>query len=281
MLVDGMLGRRRGWALAIAVVALVCALLVAPAARAEFIVNSTADEVDDSLGDEICRTTPGGVCTLRAAIEEGDSLKESTSIEFEEGVFDGQPSSTIALGSQLPVITVPVFIEGTCETGPGVLGPCVGISGLSNKPALVVSKAKGGKIAGLAITGAQTAVSLLESPETMVQGNWFGVALGGASPGNGTGVLVETGSDLSLIGGEGALEGNVFAGNAADGLDVHGGNEVKVYGNFFGVEPDGVTPSPNGGDDIEVVSAEGFEVSGTEIGTRVRATAAASPRCDG
>jgi CSLREA domain-containing protein len=277
-----MLGRRRGWALAIAVVALVCALLVAPAARAEFIVNSTADEVDDSLGDESCHTTPGDVCTLRAAIEEGDNLGELTSIEFdkgEEGVFDGQPSSTITLKSQLPDITVPVLINGTCETGSGAIGPCVGISGQSGKPALVVSKAAGGKIAGLAITGAQTAIVLQESPGTMVQGNWFGVALGGASPGNGTGVLVKSGSDGSFIGGEGELERNVFAGNAADGLDVHGGNEVKVYGNLFGVEPDGLTPSLNGGDDIEVVSTEG-EVTGTEIGTRVNA-AAASPRCDG
>lgn len=278
-----MLGRRRGWALAIAAVALVGALIVVPMARAEFIVNSTADEVDDSLGDESCHTTPGDVCTLRAAIEEGDSLGESTSIGFDkgdEGVFDGQPSSTITLGSQLPDITVPVFIEGTCETGSGSIGPCVGISGLSNKPALVVSKARGGRIAGLAITGAQTAVSLLEAPETMIQGNWFGVTLGGASLGNGTGVLVESESDGSRIGGEGELEGNVFAGNAADGLDVHGGNGVKVYGNLFGVKPDGTTPSPNGGDDIEVVATGGGEVSGTEIGTRVNA-AAASPRCDG
>jgi CSLREA domain-containing protein len=277
-----MLGRRRGWVLTIAVVALVCALLVAPAARAEFIVNSTADEVDDSLGDEICHTTPGDVCTLRAAIEEGDNLGESTSIEFDKGegkVFDGGPSSTITLGSRLPDIIVPVLIDGTCETGSGAIGPCVGISGLSNKPALVISGARGGKIAGLAITGAQTAVNLLEAPETTIQGNWFGVTLGGASPGNGTGVLVESESDGSRIGGEGELERNVFAGNTADGLDVHGGNGIKVFGNYFGVEPDGLTPSPNGGDDIEVVSTEG-EVTGTEIGTRVNA-AAASPRCDG
>ena len=177
--------------------------------------------------------------------------------------------STITLKSQLPDIIVPVLINGTCETGSGAIGPCVGIRGLSNEPALVVSKAAGGRIAGLAITGAQTAVSLLESPGTMVQGNWFGVALGGASPGNGTGVLVESGSNRSLIGGEGELEGNVFAGNAADGLDVHGGNEVKVFGNLFGVEPDGITPSPNGGDDIEVAATGGGEVTGTEVGTRV------------
>ncbi len=265
-----------------ALIALACALVLAPAAAAEqFTVNSTADEVDDSLGDESCHTTPGGVCTLRAAIEEGDSLGESTSIEFEEGVFDGQASSTIALGSQLPDITVTVFIEGICETGPGTLGPCVGISGPSGKPALVVSNAEESEISGLAITGAQTAVSLLGSPRTKIQGNWFGVALGGAVVGNGTGVLIGPGSNRSLIGGEGSEQGNVFAGNTADGLDVHGGNAARVYGNYFGVEPDGITPSLNGGDDIEVVSTGGGEVTGTEIGTRVRPSAAVSPGCDG
>jgi CSLREA domain-containing protein len=281
VLVDGMLGRRRGWALAIVVAALACLLVAVPMARAErFVVNSTADEVDDLLGDESCHTTPGGVCTLRAAVEEGDSLGESTSIEFEEGVFDGQASSTIALGSQLPDITVPVFIEGVCETGPGGLGPCVGIDGPSGKPALVVSSAEESEIRGLAITGAQTAISLLGAPRTKIQENWFGVALGGASGPNGTGVLVDPGSNRSLIGGEGLGQGNVFAGNTADGLDIHGGREVKVYSNYFGVEPDGITPSPNGEDDIEVVATEGGEVAGTEIGTRVRPVGVASPGCD-
>ena len=276
-----MLGRRRGWALAAVAVALACLLVAAPMARAEqFIVNSTADEVDDSLGDESCHTT-GGACTLRAAIEEGDSLGESTSIRFEEGTFDGQASATIVLGSSLPEITVPVFIEGTCEVTAGALGPCVGIAGPSGKPALTVSNAEEGEISGLAMTGAQTAISLQASPRTKIQGNWFGVALGGAAAGNGTGVLVGPGSNRSLIGGEGAEARNVFAGNTADGLDVHGGNGVRVYGNYFGVEPDGITSSPNGGDDIEVVATEGLEMSGTEIGTRVSAAAAASPRCDG
>jgi hypothetical protein len=290
VLVDGMLGRRRGWVLAVAAVALTCAL-VAPIARAaEFTVNSTGDQTGATSGigcltqEEKTEVEEGKKeeeeCTLRAAIEEGVSLEESTSIEFEEGVFDGQASSTIALGSQLPDITVPVFIEGVCETGPGALGPCVGISGPSGEPALVVSNAEESEIRGLAITGAQTAISLQGAPRTKLQENWFGVALGGASGPNGTGVLVDPGSNRSLIGGEGLGQGNVFAGNTADGLDVHGGREVKVYSNYFGVEPDGITPSPNGGDDIEVVATGGGEVAGTEIGTRVRPVGVASPDCD-
>ncbi len=270
-----------GGSLIVALVALACAFVLAPAAAAEqFTVNSTGDEVDDSLGDESCHTTPGGVCTLRAAIEEGDSLGESTSIEFDEGVFDGQPPSTIALGSSLPAITVPVFIEGTCQIGPSITGACVGIDGPSGGPAMVLSNSEESVITGLAITGAQTAISLQGAPRTKIQENWFGVALGGASGPNGTGVLVGPGSNRSLIGGEGPGQGNVFAGNTADGLDVHGGREVKVYSNYFGVEPDGITPSPNGGDDIEVVSAGGGEVAGTEIGTRVRPVGIASPGCD-
>lgn len=260
-----------------AAIVLACVLVVVPVARAEqFVVNSTADEVDDSLGDESCHTA-GGVCTLRAAIEEGDSLGESTSIRFEEGTFDGQASSTIVLDSELPEIKVPAFIEGTCETG----GPCVGIDGLIGGPALTISGVEEGEISGLAIVGAETAISLEGAAHVNIRGNWLGVALDGTSPGNGTGVLVGPGSDHSFIGGEGTEHRNVFAGNEANGLDVHGAANVRVFGNYFGVEPDGVTLRPNGGDDIEVTSiSEGPEAFGTEIGTRVNSVGVSSPLCD-
>jgi CSLREA domain-containing protein len=275
-------GRRQaGRGFVTALVALSCVLAAPAVAGAEtFTVNSTGDGVDVALGDENCLTV-GGECTLRAAIEEGDSLGEFTTIRFEEGVFAGQPAATISLGDSLPTVTVGVSIEGTCETGAGVSGPCVGIDGPSGKPALVVSGAEEGEISGLAMTGAQTAIVLQGAPRTKIRGNWLGVALDGTSPGNGTGVLVGPGSNRSFVGGEGTQHRNVFAGNAADGLDVHGAANVKVFGNYFGVEPDGVTPRANGGDDIEVTSVSGgLEAIGTEIGTRVNSTGVASPLCD-
>jgi CSLREA domain-containing protein len=284
VLVDGMLGRRRGWALAIVVVALACALVAVPVARAaEFTVNGVADEVDDALGDESCHTTPGGVCTLRAAIEEGNSLGEFTRIDFDEEIFDGETVAAIALSSSLPALTVPALINGrTCETGAGISGPCVGIDAQSGEPALIVRNAEEVEILGLAITGAQTAVVLEGSPRTKLQSNWIGVALDGALAGNETGILVAPGSNRSLIGGEGPGLGNVVAGNTQDGLDIHGGNEVRVFGNYFGVEPDGVTPAANGGDDIEVASTDGLGVTGTAIGTRVTfGSSATTPECDG
>jgi CSLREA domain-containing protein len=247
---------------------------------AEFTVNSTLDETDSGSGNPACLTA-GGKCTLRAAIEAGESLEEFFRIDFDEEVFKGQAVTTIALGSSLPTITRPAFINGrTCETEAKVSGPCVGVEGPSGGPALTLSNAEV-EILGLAMTAAQTAVKLEGSPGTRVQGSWIGVALDGTLAGNQTGVLVGPGSNRSLIGGEGVGDGNVFAGNANDGLDVHGGNNVRVFGNYFGVEPDGETPAANGGDDIEVVSTEGSEVTGTAIGTRVSAAAAASPSCDG
>lgn len=267
-----------------ALIAFACALVAAPTAdAAEFTVDSTADAVDASPGDEDCATA-GGECTLRAAIQEGNGLGESTRIDFDEEIFKGQVAATIDLGSSLPPIAVPAFVNGRAceETDAGISGPCVGIAGEGGEPALIVNAGEV-EISGLAITGAQTAISLEAAPRAKIQASWLGVALDGAVEGNGTGVLVGPGSNRSLIGGVGieiAL-GNVIAGSTNDGVDVHGGNEVEVFGNYFGVEPDGVTLAANGGDDIEVVSSEGSEVTGTAIGTRLSPAVASSPLCDG
>jgi hypothetical protein len=276
-------GRRRGKVLAVLLAGFGCGLAVAPAAMAtQFTVDSSADQADALPGDESCLTA-GGKCTFRAAIEAANSLEESTRIDFEEETFEGQAAATIALGSSLPALTVPAFINGrTCETEAGVSGPCVGIDGPNGEPALIVGNAEEVEISGLAMTSAQTAITLVGAPRTKIQGSWFGFALDGALAGNETGVLVSPGSNRSLIGGEGPGLGNVFAGNAQDGLDVHGGKEVRVFGNYFGVEPDGITPAANGGDDIEVAALEGSEVAGTSIGTRVTfGSSATSPQCDG
>jgi CSLREA domain-containing protein len=276
--------------LIVALIVLACALALPPVASAErFTVNGVGDQVDAVAGigclteKEREEEKEEQECTLRAAIETANGLEEFDEILFDEEVFDGGQAvpSTIALSSKLPPITERAAINGReCLTAAGVSGPCVGIDGPSGELALVVSGIEEGEILGLAMTGAQTAISLQGSTGIKIRGSWFGVALDGASVGNGTGVLVGLGSDGSFIGGEGVEHRNVFAGNAADGLDVHGGNGVRIYGNYFGVEPDGVTPSPNGGDDIEAVST-GDEVAGTRIGTRVSPDAAATPGCDG
>jgi CSLREA domain-containing protein len=276
-----LLGRRRGGRPALVLAVLASTFVIAPLARAEeFTVDSTADGSDAALGDEFCRTA-GGECTLRAAIEESDALEESSKIVFDEETFEGQSSATIALNSSLPPITVQTTINGrTCETEAGLSGPCVGIQAQSGEPALTFEGATRSEIWGLAITGAQTAVSVNESTHFKAQGNWFGIDLDGTPGANGTGIVIGPGSDNGLIGSEGAERRNVIAASSDDGLDIHGASETRVLGNYFGVGPDGVTRAANGGNDIEVAALGGIEAMDTEIGTKVRSEGVVTPECD-
>ena len=57
---------------------------------ATLIVSSTEDLVDLNPGDGVCEVSPGGACTLRAAIQEGNALGstgEPIRIEVPEGTF--------------------------------------------------------------------------------------------------------------------------------------------------------------------------------------------------
>lgn len=69
------------------VLALALALcLVEPAWAATFVVNSTADAVDAIPGDGTC-STAGGVCTLRAAIQEANALAGVDTITVPAGTY--------------------------------------------------------------------------------------------------------------------------------------------------------------------------------------------------
>jgi large repetitive protein len=63
-------------------------LMIAGQARADvFVVNSTADIVDANPADGVCATS-GGLCTLRAAIQQANALPGVHEIELPAGVFE-------------------------------------------------------------------------------------------------------------------------------------------------------------------------------------------------
>lgn len=276
-------GRRGAGLIAAALIALVCALaLPALAAAEQFEVNGTADEA--ALVAGVCATA-GGKCTLRAAIEASNSSPlETDTILFDETVFEGQLADTIVLGSSLPPIESNVRIEGRqCPTAAGVTGPCQGISGPgAAAPALTIESANQVEIEGLAVTGAQTGINIIDgSAEVRVKGSWLGVKLDGSAGGNTTGIFVDPESNGDRIGGESEEARNVFANNSGDGLRIFGADETLVLGNYFGVKPDGITQAANG-KDIEVVSqlAGGFEATGNLIGVQSESEAGATDACD-
>jgi CSLREA domain-containing protein len=270
--------------LAAVLVVLVCALAAAPAAQAElFTVDSTGDAPDAVPGNEVCLTADDE-CTLRAAIEESNaSVGEFDEIDFEEEVFEGQAVDTIVPLTALPALTAPGRINGReCPTESGVGGPCVGIDGPGPGAALIVDEADEVEIEGLAVSGAGIGISVEGSKLFKVRSSWFGIELDGVVDGGTTGILIGPESNSARIGGEGPDAGNVLAGSTAVGLQIHGADDVKVLGNYFGVKKDGITPAANG-EDIEVtsVSLGGPEATGTAIGTTVGSQALATPACDG
>jgi CSLREA domain-containing protein len=259
--------------------ALLCALAIpASAGAAELKVDSTGDETDADLLDPACLTA-GGKCTLRAAIEQANESGEGE-IVFAEEIFDGQMTGTIVLGKSLPPIAASsVQIDGQCERD-GAFAPCVGIEAPASEAALVIDHGFGVEISGVAVGGAQTGVRIVNEAESArINGSWFGLGLDGSAAGVANGVFIEAESNAARIGGEADLARNVFAHVTGTALTVFGADRTKILGDYFGVEPNGVTTAANG-EDIEIVSAPGFEAVDNQVGTAVSSEAAASAKCD-
>jgi hypothetical protein len=272
--------------LASVLIALSC-LLVAPAAAlsAEYIVDSTLDEPDASVGVAGCLTA-GLKCTLRAAVQESNaSIGTKDTIKFKSPDFNGELADTIPLGASFPVITDPVTIDGDgagqCTTAAAIAGPCVGVSGPSGGFGLQVED-DGVTIEGLAVTGALTGINVINASEDfLARDNWVGLKLDGTASANNTGIFIDPNSDGATVGGTAATDRNVIAGNNNVGLDIEGASGADVLGNYFGVAPNGTTAAPNP-TNIEVTDSTasgGFPAEDNEIGATMVGPALAAP-CD-
>jgi hypothetical protein len=234
-------------------------------------------------GDEFC-VTADGKCSLRAALEESNSSAEaSDAIFFEEEPFEAD-DPPITLVSELPVVTDQVSIVGReCETGAGVVGPCVEIDGLDSAPALTVAKVAVTEgfvdIESLAITDSEVGIEAEEVDFLRIRNNWFGIGVDGGAAANEIGIRLGPGSEEAQIGGEGPGTGNLFA-HSTIGLDLLGASKVKVVGNRFGVAPTGTEAAANG-TDIAIASTKTSAAIGNTVGTRVSPEAAATAQCDG
>ncbi|MDZ4763062.1 MAG: right-handed parallel beta-helix repeat-containing protein [Chloroflexota bacterium] len=93
-----------------------------------FVVNNLGDAADASLVDAVCATA-GGVCTLRAALQEANNSADTDTIQF-------NVNGTVVLTSALPAITASISIDGTGNNGAAVtvqgIGAGVGIFVINN-----------------------------------------------------------------------------------------------------------------------------------------------------
>lgn len=161
--------------------------------NATFTVNSLLDTADSSVGNGVCLTA-GGVCTLRAAIQEANATAAADTILFQAGL-----TGEIVLGSALPNISFPLTI-----TGPGATVITVrGIGGTLNRT-FNVTNAASATFSGLTVTNSAGAVWNTSSGtvivrEMIIRNNVFTSAMSNTSA-NGT-MRIENTASINNVGG--------------------------------------------------------------------------------
>lgn len=273
------------------IIAFVCSALLASSVQAaSFVVNSCGDAADANVGDGVCATA-GGVCTLRAALQEANANGATAdTITFSVGC-------TITLTAGLPALSAGnTTIAGANQTvtidGSSLVGPtsaCLDVSSAGNTiRGLIITHCSGRAInvsaANNTIGGATAAernvisgngcgVSIRGSYASgnRVIGNYIGTNATGdtALPNQGNGVEVSLAS-YNTIGGSIDGERNVISGNSRHGVKIGpyaNGNTVK--GNYIGTNARGDEALPNQGYGVDIEwGANNSTIGGSTEGER-------------
>ena len=113
-----------------------------------FTVNNTADKVDANLGDGLCADDIGN-CTLRAAIQEANSLVGANIINVSAGTYvltiQGVEENAAATGDLDIIDDLTIIGEGVvCDGGGAAAGGMQAVVGVVAKDAVVNNR--GGRI---------------------------------------------------------------------------------------------------------------------------------------
>ncbi len=209
----------------------------AHAAGETFWVNSSGDGGDSSLGDCTCATS-GGVCTLRAAIQEANTCAGGQTIRFNSGI-----TMTLVPATALPTITDDyTIIDGSDQwyDWSGTLVPGVVIDGAS----LGAS--------GLTIEASNCAI--------------YGIQVINFSS---HGINIINVAENNHIGGEGVNQRNIISRNGQNGVRIYGANAKNniVSSNYVGTNNKGFyeLSGGNGHHGISVWYGEGNIITGNLI----------------
>ena len=232
-------------------------------------VTTVAEGNDANPGDLLCATL-GGVCTLRAAIQEANALAGPQSIYFNLP-GSGIHSMSITSGP-LPAITDTLMLDGS--TQPNCSVPCIVLSG-----AVV-----GGSNTGLALNSNMNTITgfiitswgfdgiEVNGDNNIIEKNDIGFWPGNPTPlPNAYGIEIR-GSN-NLIGGSSAATRNVISGNTYAGIAIgrSGGTPTsnRIQGNYIGTNATGNAALPNGESGVIVyMAASGTLIGGNSAGLR-------------
>lgn len=141
---------------------------------ANFTVNSTADEVDANSGDGTCSSTPSSLCTLRAAIQETNTLPGTDTLNILPGTYTltivGRLEGAAATGDLDITDSINIIGAGANDTildgnqndrifhiGPNnpTVGPSVYITNLTMTDALAINISQDGAGGTIAINNGE------------------------------------------------------------------------------------------------------------------------------
>lgn len=233
-----------------------------------FTITSTADDADANPGNGLC-ATGGGVCTLRAAIEESNAIGGPDLIEFNLPVAINYE---IFIDSPLPAIIDQLEIDGTSQ------GDWVQIiDNASGGDGITIQDSSNSVIKGLIIIGfpgdgiviEDTApVDVTPTANNSVTGNYIGMLKDGdTADANGAGIRVINATNTSIT-------DNLISGNTGDGIVVSStasgayADGTTITGNIVGLNLAKDTAVANGGDGISVDDAPNTIIGGGSAAER-------------
>jgi CSLREA domain-containing protein len=241
---------------------------------ATFTVNSLLDTADASVGNGVCLTA-GGVCTLRAAIQEANATAAADTILFQPGL-----SGEIVLSSAMPNISFPLTI-----TGPGATVISVrGIGGTTSRT-FNVTNAASATISGLTVTNSagaiwNTSTGTVIVREMIIRNNVFTSAMSNTSA-NGT-MRIENTASINNGGGSftrGAassgsmtIVNSTISGNSNSGGPTSVGAGVIAIGTASSIQIINSTIAGNssaGGANIALANGGRATLSNTILGSPI------------
>ncbi len=112
-------------------------------------------------------------------------------------------------------------------------------------------------------------ISIDGSSGSIIQNNYIGVdATGNVAMGNAENGISLNNAPNSVIGGAGALEGNVIADHNFHGIVLNGGsNNVNIQGNVIGTNAAGTVGIGNDDSGVIVINSSAVNIGGTAAGT--------------
>ena len=201
----------------------------------------------------VTNTSDAGAGSLRQAILSADA-GGGGSITFN---ISGESVHMIAVQSALPVVSVPVTIDGTTQLGYSG-APLIEINGASAGNNVVGLKLTGGSstLEGIDVDGfTAQGIYLQSGGNDVVKSCYIGVAPSGERPvPNGSDGLYLDTSANDTIGGASAGDGNLISGNKGHGINIASGacGNTLIEENTIGTDASGTEPLGNNGNAINV-----------------------------